>query len=435
MLGALLRGKAHFKRHVAATAPFAPELLPYNADLLAYLRAERQAGRRIGLFTAADQSIADAVAGHLGLFDIARGSDMGSNLGGATKADAIEAAFGEHFAYAGDAVVDLPIFARSRSVVLVGQVDRLRRGLAPDAVVEAAFPAIPPTWRAWAAALRLHHWVKNLLVFVAVILGSSRLAEFGQAAMLFVLLGVLASATYIVNDLLDLASDRDHPSKRFRPFAAGVLRPREGVMVAGVMIAASLLGASLMLPPGCTALLLAYLVATLCYSLALKRIAMVDVTILAGLFTMRVLAGSLVVLTPVSSWLLTFSMLFFLGLAIVKRYAELRRVLMADPGGRARGYSRDDLPLLMASGIASGFSAIIIVMIYLISDQYPRSIYAQPGALWGVMPILLLWTLWIWHLAVHGRMSEDPVTFAVRDRLSLVLAGLCALIYLVARLP
>ena len=238
--GSLEGGKAAFKRRVARQITIDPSLLPYNLDLLAYLRAAKLAGRKIGLFTAADQSIADSVAAHLGIFDVVRGSDGAVNLGGPAKVEAIRQAFGPRFAYAGDAPVDVPIFEAAESVILVGPVDRLRTTLPPGKRVEATFP-IKVDGRVWVKALRLPHWVKNALVFVAPILGiqgmSLRIAS--EALLLFVLMGVLASATYIVNDLLDLAADRQHPKKRFRPFAAGAISIRSGVTVAALMICGS----------------------------------------------------------------------------------------------------------------------------------------------------------------------------------------------------
>ena len=200
------------------------------------------------------------------------------------------------------------------------------------------------------------------------------------------------------------------------------------------MIVGTLL-ASLVLPWLCTAMLLAYLVVTLTYSVKLKHIPMVDVTVLAGLFTLRVLAGASPMRTAISPWLLTFSMLFFFGLAIIKRYAELERLVRAgEVTARARGYTEQDIPILLTSGVASGFSAIVIFMVYMINEQYPRSVYAHPGTLWAIMPVLLIWTLRLWHLAVHGRMSEDPVVFALKDRVSWALGATVAIILVAARL-
>jgi 4-hydroxybenzoate polyprenyltransferase len=287
----------------------------------------------------------------------------------------------------------------------------------------------------WAEALRLEHWAKNLLVYAAPVLStqvtSSEVAW--QSVVLFVLLGILASATYVINDLVDLEADRHHPRKRHRPFAAGVLAPRDGILAAVALIIAAFAISLLVLPFGCTASLGAYLIVTLAYSFAFKRQPMLDVIVLGGLFTLRIIAGGFLVPTFVSPWLLTFSMLFFLGLAVVKRYAELERVVRF--GGThvmSRGYSAKDLPLLLAIGVASGISASVIVAIYLINEQYPRGIYRQPEALWALVPILLLWVLRVWHLTVHGRMHEDPVVFALKDRTSLLLGSFSGLVLILA---
>jgi 4-hydroxybenzoate polyprenyltransferase len=426
-------GKAAVKRAVANAAAFDPAALPYNHDLIDYLRAERASGRRIGLFTAADQSIADAVAAHLGLFDTARGSDGLTNLSGIAKADAIAAEFGPVFAYAGDSTADLPVFDRAASVILAGSNVRSLLATGRAAHIEAKFPSPPGGPAVWVKALRLRHWSKNTLVFVAPIL-SDQSGALLPSLLLFLLLGVLASATYLVNDLADLAADRAHPLKCRRPFAAGLIPVRDGVLVAGGLIPGALLASAALLPIGCCVVLALYLTLTLLYSGLLKRMAMIDVTVLAGLFTLRVLAGSVVVAAPLSPWLLTFSMMFFLGLAAIKRYAELHRVVSSmGSSGSARGYSAQDIPILLATGVSTGVSAIVIFMIYLINEQYPRASYAHPSALWGIMPVLLVWTLRLWHLAVNGRMSEDPVVFALKDRFSLALGAVIVAIMAVAR--
>lgn len=328
---------------------------------------------------------------------------------------------------------DHPFRDDAASLVPVGPPDRPRTN-APSRTGTAAMVPEAVAGRLWISALRLPHWVKNLLVFVAPVLGLQGLsfAIAGRTLLLFLLLGVLASATYVVNDLVDLAADRQHPKKRFRPFASGAIPVRSGAIVATLMIGGSL-SAALLLPLGVVLCLGAYLTLTLCYSVSLKRLPMVDVVVLAGLFTIRVAAGGFLLTTAVSPWLLTFSMLFFLNLAMIKRYAELDRVLQVrGQAGRARGYTARDLPILLTTGLASGLSAIVIFTIYLIDEQYPRHVYGQPQALWGIMPILLVWTLRLWHLSVHGQMNEDPVLFALKDRFSLALGGLVALVLLVA---
>jgi 4-hydroxybenzoate polyprenyltransferase len=427
---ALLRGKAAFKREVASRIDFEPALLPYNHALLEYLRCEKQAGRRLGLFTASDQIVADKVADHLGLFDVACGSDGVTNLNGAKKAAAIRTLLGERFAYAGDAAADKPIFECAETVVLVGDIPFLKQLLPTDKTIEATFPAAPSTLRMWVKQLRIHHWMKNILVFAAPLfafkIGSPEILL--QAVALFLAMGCLASATYVVNDLLDLATDREHRTKRFRPLAAGVIPVRQAALAAATMVATMIVLASF-LSWSVVAALGVYFVMTMAYSFGLKRQPIIDVIVLAGLFTLRVLAGGALLSQPTSPWLLTFSMLFFIGLAILKRYVELSQLVAA--GGNdveVRGYTVKDIPLLLASGIASGFASIVIFTLYMTQEQYPRQIYRHPQFLWLLMPLILVWILRIWHLAVHGRVNDDPLLFAFRDRFSLGLVACGALV-------
>ena len=436
-LAALAGGKAAFKRHVAERAPMDPALLPYDAGLLEYLRRQHAGGRRLGLFTAADQSIADGVASHLGLFEVVRGSDGRRNLAGPAKAAAIEAAFGPAYAYAGDSAADVPVFQGARQVVLAGAMAKVGAVLPEGITVEARFVHEHAGPGVWARAMRVPHWAKNALVFVSPLLGAHWAQSLGPAMLLFVLMGALASATYLLNDALDLSADRQHPTKRHRPMAAGVIPVRDGLLVAGVLMVVALGLGALLLPRAASLCLGAYLVVTVLYSTAFKRMPMLDITVLAGLFTLRILAGNGIMAQPVSPWLLTFSMLFFLGLAATKRFAELDRVMrMGDRTGPAtvRGYGAPDLPVLLATGVASGIAAIAVFMVYLVSDQYPRDVYADPGMLWGIMPVLLIWTLRMWHLCVHGRLREDPVVFATTDRVSWMLGAAALGVLLLARL-
>lgn len=421
----LKAGKAAFKRAVAEAVVLDHEGLPLNGALLDWLKEERRAGRPLYLVTAADQSIADAVARHVGLFDAAYGSGEGVNLSGTRKLALIRSRIGDRFIYAGDAPVDAPIFAAAQAAVLVGDVKRLEAQIPADKAVLRRFPSPVPGLRTWARALRLPHWSKNLLVFVAPLLAFHHAPPgvLWQALLLFFAMGLLASATYIANDLLDLPADRRHPRKRLRPFASGLIAPKQGVMAAALLLAVSLLLA-LTLPLPAEGALAGYLMVTLCYSFFLKQQPIVDVFVLAGLFTLRILAGSLLLSSSPSPWLLTFSMFFFLGLAMVKRHAELDRVVREGGSGVAsRGYTARDLPLLLAAGVASSFAAIVMFMIYLIGEQYPNGMYSHPGLLWIMMPVLLIFILRVWHLTVHGRMNEDPVMFALKDKVSLALGA------------
>lgn len=427
---ALGRGKAGFKRVVADMAALDPARLPYNEELIGFLKRQKENGRTIGLFTAADQSIADSVGAHLGLFDVVCGSRDGINLAGTHKVEAIRATLGERFVYAGDGHNDDPVFAAAEEVILAGPVKALRQRVAGKTIA-AEFPGKSASLGAWFKALRPAHWAKNALVFVAPVLSF----EIGQpavaagAAILFLLMGLIASATYLVNDAFDLAADRAHPKKRHRPMASGAIPVWKGLALAGVLLAISFAAAWALLPPAALLALASYCAITLAYSFWLKRRPALDTIALAGLFTIRVAAGGALIVAPLSPWLLTFSMLFFLGLASVKRYAELERVRSeGGTGVFSRGYDLKDMPLVLTVGLSAGVSAIVLFMIYLIEEQYPQDIYSHPEALWAAMPILLLWTMRLWRLAVHGLMNEDPLIFALRDRISLGLGAALGLV-------
>lgn len=290
--------------------------------------------------------------------------------------------------------------------------------------------------RAWLRALRPHQWAKNLLVFVPVLLAGplGGRADLARAALGFAVLSLLSAAGYVVNDLLDVEADRRHRAKRLRPFAAGELAVAEGVPGAALLALAAA-GLAALMPPAFVPVAAVYLAGTLAYSLALKREPLLDVLALAGLFTVRVLAGAALLPLPLSFWLLTFSMFLFLSLALVKRYAELAE--LARTGAAAtvpgRGYGVPELPLLLAAGVASGLAATTIFVVYLVEERFPSGLYARPGWLWLVFPVLAYWLLRVWRLAVYGLMGEDPVLFALKDRCSLALGAVVLGLVLLAR--
>lgn len=429
----LAAGKAAFKQAVAELATLDPPLLPYNPEVLEYLRSQHAAGRRLALFSAADQSLVERVADHLGLFEHARGSDGLVNLSGERKLAAIREHYGDNFVYLGNADVDVPIWRAAKAALVVG-ADAMRRKAAAVVPVEASFAPKPGRLAAWRNQLRLHQWAKNLLIFAPIVLAGPLAVpfDFVKGALGFLVFGLLASVGYIVNDLLDLQADRCHATKRLRPFASGRLQPVDGVRVgAAMLLVAGLVTSYLGVAFAVTAL--GYFVGTLSYSLKLKRVPMLDVLVLACLFTIRVVAGTTLVSAPFSFWLVTFSIFLFLSLALVKRYSELvDRTTDARVLADSRGYTERDLPLLLPFGVGSALAAGLIFVIYLVEEQFPTDIYTQPGWLWFVFPVLMLWLMRIWRLAVHGRMDQDPVLFAVRDRLSLGLGGIVMLLVLLA---
>jgi 4-hydroxybenzoate polyprenyltransferase len=302
----------------------------------------------------------------------------------------------------------------------------------------------PSVARSWLKELRLHQWAKNTLIFAPLALAGIQAErfDFGAAALGFLALGLASSVGYIVNDLCDLAADRLHPVKRFRPFASGALPAWMGLAAVPIGIAAAaavaaVAAADARQPRLFVIALCAYFAGSLLYSLALKRMPPFDLVALGGLFTLRVLAGMAFVPPPVSLWFLTFAMFMFIGLAAIKRYAELLRLFreMADragvPARLDRGYDTNNLAFMMALGVGCGIAAVLIFIMYLILDRFPARIYGNPISLWFMAPVILSWLMRMWLLASRGEMDEDPIAFALRDRQSWVLGAACAvLIYL-----
>jgi 4-hydroxybenzoate polyprenyltransferase len=286
-------------------------------------------------------------------------------------------------------------------------------------------------WR----ALRPHQWAKNLLLFVPLALTPALLPDTEKWWVLiaaFACWNAIASAGYLANDALDLASDRADPAKRDRPFASGALSVRFGI---GVAIALALLGlaiASVAAPPVFVGHLVAYLALTLAYSLYVKRLLLLDVLLLAGLYTLRLLAGGAAAGIALTPWLLAFSLFFFLGLAFAKRYGELARIASLEAGNQGgRAYRSDDLDLLMMLGTTSSYLSVLVFCLYINSDHVGQQ-YPRPGALWFLVPLLLYWVSRIWFLAKRGELPGDPVAFAVRDRVSVLLGALVALVLAMA---
>lgn len=430
VLGALpllVRGdRAALKRRLAEAGPVEAATLPYREALVAVLRQERARGRRIVLATASDELLAVRVATRLGLFDEVLASDGVRNLGGAEKRAALVARFGEKgFDYVGDRRADLPVFRSARRAILAGPAVRLRGEVeAAGTPVAGELPDPPARVRTLLSALRLRQWVKNLLVFVP--LGTAHVFEpalLAAAATAFLAIGLLASAVYLVNDALDLAADREHPSKKRRPFASGALSLRSGLGLVPLLVAGSAVAAAT-LPAGAGVLLAAYLATTTLYSLLLKRKVLVDVFTLALLYTLRVLLGGASTGVPVSAWLLAFSVFLFLSLAFVKRAAELEGLRgLGRNGAAGRDWLVGDSLVVHVLGVASGWLAGLVFAIYVQSDVTKR-LYAHPGWLWLLVPVLLYWSGRLWILVGRGEMDEDPIVFAARDRVTWALGVL-----------
>jgi 4-hydroxybenzoate polyprenyltransferase/phosphoserine phosphatase len=429
MLIWLLRGKAALKAEIAARVVLNAASLPYNTQLVEWLKLEREAGRSLWLCTATHSTLAERVAEHLGIFDGVLASDGQSNLAGGAKAQRLIERFGARgFDYCGNERRDLAVWSHANGAIVVAAGAPLERAAAGVTSVLRSFPSQASFLRAAIRALRPHQWVKNALIVVPLLAAhGSRDAHSVLAVVLAaVAFCACASSVYILNDLLDLEADRAHQRKRKRPFASGDLSIAAGLALFPVLLA---LGAviSLLLPVKFQLVFAGYYALTCAYSFGLKGRVIVDAMALAGLYTIRVIAGAAAASVPLSFWLLLFSMFLFLSLAFVKRYAELD-AMRRRQGLRAagRGYHVEDLAVLQSLGSAAGYLSVLVLALYINSPEV-TALYARPKMIWLLCVLVLYWISRVWMKAQRGEMHDDPVVFALKDRPSLAV-GVLALI-------
>jgi 4-hydroxybenzoate polyprenyltransferase len=422
-------GKTGFWHEIAARCDADIALRPLRRELLEWLELERRSGRRLILVVDGDQRTADTVAARLPLFDACAPLDSDGGSSAERKRTTLVKRFGERgFDYVGSDPADEIVWQAARRAIVIGDrelADRIGRSSHVAQVVADSMPSA----RDWAEALRLHQWIKNTLVFLPALLAHAILDRqiLRGSLLAFVAFGLCASSVYLINDLFDLDADRAHPRKRRRPLAAGAISARAGLRVSALLLFAAAL-AAMAVNPMFAAVLSCYYVLTWAYSVRLKRVALLDVIVLATLYTIRIVAGAAATGVPLSFWMLAFSVFIFLSLGFVKRYAELegtRRDGQASDSGRA--YNAGDLPLIMSLGTAAGYSAIVVIALYINSTD-SQTHYRYHQLLWLICPLMLFWISRAWMLTARGRMHDDPVVFAVRDRVSLFTLGLLVLI-------
>jgi len=430
----LAKSVAYLKLKVAENSVLDVTTLPYNAPFIDWLKEQKASGKTIVLCTAANKLIARNVCKHFDLFDDFIASDEYTNLQSANKRKALEDKYGEHgYDYAGNSSADLEVWAGAAQAIVVNASATVLTKASKVASVSETFPSENPNLSVWLKALRVHQWLKNLLLFVPL-LAAHQFGNFQSLATLtlaFISFSLCASSVYIINDLLDLECDRRHPRKKNRPFASAKLPISLGVAVAPILIGSSFtLGA--IVGEDFLVILLLYLLLTVAYSLALKRVVLVDCLTLATLYTLRIIAGAAAVSVRLSFWLLAFSIFIFLSLALVKRYAELKvQIQEGKSSAHGRGYIVSDAPLLQTLGVSSGYISALVMALYVQSEDIV-SLYAQPLAIWLVLPILLFWVSWVWLKAERGEMHDDPIVFAAKDKASLVVAALTAVVFVYA---
>jgi len=429
----LLKGKAYLKMRLAAEVEIAVGLLPYNDALLEYLQQQHDAGRDIFLATASNEKYASQVVAHHKFFSGYIASDEDRNLSGATKLDAINKQVPEGgFSYVGNSNKDIPIWSHAQEVLVVdGEAGLLkeleRKGICPEQVF-----LNPTKYSLYLRALRPHQWAKNALIFLPAFAAhdfSTHTLVFSIAA--FVAFSLCASSVYLLNDLLDLEADRMHPRKKSRPFASGSVDMRYGLVMTPLLLVLGFLVAA-SVAPNFLYVLFIYYAATASYSFGLKKFALVDIMLLSGLYTIRVIGGAAATDIPLSYWILAFSMFIFISLALVKRCAELNTMRSMERSSvSGRGYMVSDLEYLHSMGIASGYLSVLVLALYIHSEEI-MNLYHSPDVMFGVIPMLMYWVSRMWLKAGRGEMDDDPLVFSIKDRQSQVVMLCMAAVTIIA---
>jgi len=427
-------GKASLKARVAAEVELDAAHLPYNRPLLEYLMTQHAEGRKLYLTTGADTALAHRIANHLGIFEDVLASDGTTNLTGNHKLDSLKKRFPvEGFDYVGNAPPDVPLLQNAGEAIVANPTRSLRAKLkSRNIAVTHHFEDRAPLPKVFLKTIRLHQWAKNVLIFVPLLLAHAlKLPLIMDALMAFLCFSLCASATYIVNDLLDIEADRRHHKKRFRPFAAGNLSPATGLGIVVVFMTLAFTGAAF-LSGTFLAWMLIYLVTTLSYSLYLKRVVLIDVILLSGLYTLRMLAGGAAAKVAFSPWLAAFSVFVFLSLAMVKRFSELQNIrAQGNTLSNGRGYLLADIEQIRSFGTASAYASVVVFAFYIYGSG-ASGLYHHPSRMWLMTPLMILWLSRVWLLASRGELDEDPVIFAVTDRMSLLIGVAIALIAVLA---
>jgi 4-hydroxybenzoate polyprenyltransferase len=421
----LLSGRANLKRQISSRVKVDPACLPYHEEFLAFLQDQHRAGRPLLLATASYRDAAEPIAKYLGIFSGIVATEGSRNLKGEEKRSLLVHKFGARgFDYAGNSAPDIAVWKDCNHAIVVNASPGLCRKASAISAVEKVFPR-GSRWTAIARSLRIHQWVKNVLVALPM-LTSHQIFQprlLLNASLAFAAFCLCASSVYVLNDLFDLKPDRLHPTKRNRPLAAGDLSIVTGLVLA-VALAAGCAGVSLLLPRSFQLILALYYALTLAYSISLKQKLLIDVFVLGGLYVLRVLAGGAATSITPSPWLLAFCLFLFLSLALLKRYTELRGLKEHAEPVEGRGYVAGDLPTLFAIGTGCGCMCVLVLALYINSPQV-IPLYRSPAILWFLCPLLLYWISRFWLMAGRGIMDIDPVLFTLRDKAS-YLTALCA---------
>lgn len=440
-LFSLLKGRAVFKQTVARQVDFSPDVFRYNDEVVNFVCHEVEQGVPVVLATAADKIIGTAVASHLGCFSHVIASDGRHNFKGSDKLSAINEYINNTtgartFGYIGDSRADRSIWVAADKVIVAASSAKAAQNVAGRTHVDLILPKPQKSWIDFFKALRIHQWIKNSLVFIPLLLSHqyTEADKLSTAILGFICYGLCASATYLWNDILDLPADRRHPRKQYRPLAAGKISIEESLVTSCFLLVLSFSITHLFLPPMAAAMLCGYIVLTVTYSLFLKEKLLLDTMMLGMLYAYRILFGGIATGIAVSDWLIAFSLFFFLGLALVKRYSEIAATSAQQPSQKigGRGYYTGDREVIGILGVAASYLSILILALYITSPVVVE-LYNTPQALWGVCFVMIYWISRIWVLCHRGHMPDDPIVFALRDKVSLFSGLVCLLSVLIAK--
>ncbi|MBL4602315.1 MAG: UbiA family prenyltransferase [Emcibacteraceae bacterium] len=419
-----VQGKATVKHHLARRIDIDVSKLPYETPLLDYIIELKEKGHHLILATAADMHFAMAIANHLDIFDDVIATDAKVNLKGVHKLVALkEYARGADFSYAGDSSADKPIWKEAASNILVNAPkSAIKEAISQGKADKIINTRNCSTAKAFLRAMRPHQWAKNALIFVPLVTSQfyTDIELISNAVLAFICFSFCASGVYFLNDLLDLEADRQHKTKKNRPLAASDLSIPLGVVGAFVLPAIAFTLSVKYLPANFVTVLAVYFLLTNAYSFFIKYISTADVMTLAMLYTSRVVAGSAALYMMPSKWLMAFSIFLFVSLAYLKRYIEISDEKEGGSNAHSRGYSFADCETMFSLGIANITASVVILALYVNSEEIITQ-FKTPEILWALCMLLLYWGNRIWVGARRGKIADDPVVFAIKDKVSRML--------------
>lgn len=429
----LLKGKAYLKYQLSLHSEVKARSLPLNKEFYSFLLTQKKNGRKLYLATATNEKFARAIIDNDRIFDGYISSTEKVNLKGKYKLQEIKK-LSPNFSYAGNDAVDFEIFQEAEQKLLVNPSYAARKKIS-QAPVTQVFDLNYFDSKAWLKQLRVHQWLKNLLIFVPLFVAGqfTNIYNIAIIACAFFAFSLLASATYIINDLLDLESDRAHSRKRNRPLASGQISIQQGMLASLVLFVVSI-SLSLVIGLPFFYVILMYLCLTLFYSFKVKQYIAMDVLTLALLYTIRIFAGAAAIGVVASFWLIAFSIFVFLSLALVKRCSEIQSMgVEGKKRAKGRDYTVEDYAVLKSFGASSAMMAVLMFCFY-INNNVLTDQYQQPNLLWLIVPALCYWLMRMWIKTHRGEMHDDPIVFSFTDKGSLTTIGFCALITVVAQI-